>query len=512
MCISFTGLSGNLPEVSTTSVAQTDLSLPTECSGGHELNLVPSKGDFDDDSVSWYRRGKLLQEKVQGKHIPKPPMETLPTKGGNPMLSQQQKAKHVNQGNCPSYYSTAQNRPLGDARPLSLRAGNDAAAKPLQTAITHTAFGARGDNTKHPFQACGMLSPHVLAKTLSGLADVQRGPADRAIPTTALQNPTTTTCPPCTQFKSPVIIDDDYGAAGHGAVYTFAGTPSKTQVINVSDHPSQSASVEDGNLAKECHSDESDCDNWSYISGSTRVSQKKTGGRSFEMPPHRLVMPAPHSGNPEPVSETSLKHGVECTTTSSVLEPKMKTPSLGLPPAPSTVATNSKGGRHDYASTAVFTPHSVPKPALSAISKQVTTVAVNKPSSEPAATLEYYNSPPRPDSVIDPLDSSSRELIEMVCSTVNSKWPILARYLCLPEDSIASIKEQDTEAEGRCWVLLLRLCNKGITWKALYDVLLSMVSVEEACLSAIFITSSLSLHIHMSTLKYCVTCQIHFHR
>ena len=46
-------------------------------------------------------------------------------------------------------------------------------------------------------------------------------------------------------------MDDDYGAAGQGAVYTFAGTPSKTQVVNVSDHPSQSASVEDSNLAKE---------------------------------------------------------------------------------------------------------------------------------------------------------------------------------------------------------------------------------------------------------------------
>ena len=57
----------------------------------------------------------------------------------------------THQGNWPSHYSTAQNRPLGDARPLS--AGNDAAAKPLQTAIAHMAFGAGDDNTNHPFQA-----------------------------------------------------------------------------------------------------------------------------------------------------------------------------------------------------------------------------------------------------------------------------------------------------------------------------------------------------------------------
>ena len=51
-------------------------------------------------------------------------------------------------------------------------------------------------------------------------------------------------------------MDDDYGAAGEGAVYTFAGMPSKTQVIIASDHPSQSAFVDTSNLAKECNLDE----------------------------------------------------------------------------------------------------------------------------------------------------------------------------------------------------------------------------------------------------------------
>ena len=381
---------GDPPAVSPMGVTKAELALPTECSGSHELSLIPSEHKFD------------------------------------------------------------QNARL-DAR--SLIAGNAYdAAMPSWTPTAVTAFGEGGHTINHPV-------PKV---------DVERRPADETRLVAAPLNPSSAPLLPNCTCHSPFVTDEE-------TVYTTP-MPSKTKVIGVSDHPSQSASVEPSNLQKWDLTD-SDCDSRSFVSASTHVSQKRTESKASKV--SALSVPT-HDTTAESVLENALEYNA--STRNCLFKQKMKSPGHSLRPQPTPAATTSSEGMYNRAITAEFKTQSAPKPALSATNKQVTVPAVTAaplPQTvrpEPAVLLEYSSSPPRPGSVIDPLDSGSRELVEMVCSTVNSKWPILARYFCLPEDSIASIKEQDSKAEGRCWVLLLRLRNEGVTWEALYDVLLNRVS------------------------------------
>lgn len=312
------------------------------------------------------------------------------------------------------------------------------------------------------------------AKTISVRNDVHRMPADRMTPTTTRLCPTMTALPPQPTGKSPVITDEESGVVS--VVYTVAGPSANTKVISVADHPSQSASVEVGNLAEECNVDESDYDNESFISGSTQLSQKKTTTT--------YSLQAPNSTKRKPSLENSLEFGATAT---SLPFHGQKLKSLSHSPLhpqeSSTVAIpHSEGMVYNCDIRPKFKAQSTPTKAVSAVGKQVSPTAVTQTPAppqydctEPKALLECNSCPPMPCAVIDPLDSNSRELVEMVCFTVNSKWPILARYFCLSEEGIASIKEQDCEAEGRCWVLLRRLYTEGITWKELHDMLLNKV-------------------------------------
>ena len=335
----------------------------------------------------------------------------------------------------------------------------------------------------HFLQACRILPPQFTTDTHSVRNDVQRTPADRMIPTTTQLCPTMTALLPQATGKSPVITDEESGVVAQHAVYTMAGGFAKTKVINVADHPSQSASVEVGNFAEECNLDESDCDNVSFISGSSQVVPKKTATKSSELTADQLLQ-APNGTKRKPDLENLLE--LSATAKSNRFhEQKLKSASRNPldPQEPSTLAMPcSEGIMYNCAVTQKFKAQSAPTEAVSAGGKQESATAVTQspppPRSdctEPKALLEYSSCPPRPCAVIDPLDSNSRELVEMVCFTVNSKWPILARYFCLSEEGIASIKKQDCEAEGRCWVLLLRLYSERITWRELHDMLLNKV-------------------------------------
>ena len=340
----------------------------------------------------------------------------------------------------------------------------------------------------HFLQACGVLPPLFPTDTSSVHNDVQRMPADRMTPTTTRLCPTVTAFLPQPTAKSPVITDEESGGVSQRAVYSMAGASAKTKVISVADHPSQIASVEVGDLAEECNLDESDCDNESFISGSTQVGQKKTVAKSSELTANQLLQ-APNGTKRKPALENSLELGGTATSI-PFHEQKLESPKHSPldPQEPSTAPMPcSEGMVYNCAVTQKFKAQSTPTEtvlteAVSAGGKEVSASAETQtpppPQSdcaEPKALLEYNSCPPRPCAVIDPLDSNSRELVEMVCSTVNSKWPILARYFCLSEEGIASIKEQDCEAEGRCWVLLLRLCSERITWGELHDMLLNKV-------------------------------------
>ena len=361
----------------------------------------------------------------------------------------------------------------------------DDTARPFQKAFTDMCFCAKTDNISSPFQAYAYNLPNASEqiRTDSGLTAVQRGPGDRLMVTTAA-NVTTNALLPAMAFNSPLMTEDESSPA----VYSVAPISSKTQVISVADHPSQSASVEVINREdqEDCNSNDSNCDNWSYISASTRVDLRKTAGGHSTVPAQQICMPVPESGMPEPASESSFGHKVKHATMTGISEQKVETPSHSLRTEPIAVARTCHEGvrARMCAPSEVFMSQTASK-SETAIGENLIDMAASKLplpkveslAIEPAATLECHGSPPGPDAVVDPLDSSSSELIEMVCATVNSKWPILARYFSLSEECVAGIKEQDAGAEGRCWVLLLRLSHKSVMWKALYDVLLKKVSI-----------------------------------
>ena len=261
--------------------------------------------------------------------------------------------------------------------------------------------------------------------------------------------------------NSLLVTDDE----SQNSVSSIARMPSKPKSISVTDHPSQVASSEticiNHDEQEENNLSGSDDDRWSFKSESTVAGQRKTVGGLSTLPSQQMVVPVHSSSNPESskqsVSESSIRHdGVEhtSTTSTSTSAHEVKLPSAHLPDSATAATTSGHLGDMAVAK--------LPSPSSDWLCH--------------AASINLSGSPPGPDAVVDPLDSSSSELIEVVCATVNSKWPILARYFSLPEECVADIKEQDAGAEGKCRAVLTHLSKKGLTWKALYDVLLKKVS------------------------------------